>query len=79
MAFDIGSLGGGGVAGIFFGILTVLGLKSKVDKMEEKKQDRSVCEVIHKSIDDKFTILINEQRKLFEKVDDINDYLRNQK
>lgn len=79
MAFDIGSLGGGGVTGIFFGILTALGLKSKVDKMEEKKQDKSICEVIHKSIDDKFTVIINGQEKLFEKVDGINDYLRNRK
>ena len=79
MAWDIESMGGGGITGLFIGILTAFGLKSKVDKLDDKKQDKSVCDAVHKSIDDKFTILINGQTKLFDKVDGINNYLRNGK
>lgn len=79
MAFDLESLGGGGITGLFIGIITALGLKSKVDKLDEKKQDTKTCDAIHKSIDDKFGILIDGQSKLFDKVDGINEYLRNGK
>lgn len=79
MGFDLESIGGGGISGIFIGIITALGLKSKVDKLDEKKLDKSVFEVVSKSIDEKFTTLINGQSKLFDKVDGINEYLRNGK
>jgi len=79
MSWDIESLGSGGIGGIFIGVLTAFGLKSKMDKLEDKKQDRAICSVIHKSIEDKFSILIEGQTKLFDKVDGINEYLRNGK
>lgn len=79
MAFDIESFGGGGISGLFFGIITALGLKGKVEKLDDKKQDKSVCDVVHKSIDDKFTVLIEGQSKLFDKIDKLNEYLRNGK
>jgi len=79
MAWDLESMGGGGISGLFIGIVTALGLKGKVDKLDDKKQDKTVCDAVHKSIDDKFGILIEGQGKLFDKVDKINDFLRNGK
>jgi len=79
MAWDLESMGGGGISGIFIGIITALGLKSKVDKLDEKKLDKSVFDVVSKSIDEKFNILVEGQGKLFDKVDRINEYLRNGK
>ena len=79
MAWDLESLGGGGISGLFIGIITALGLKGKIDKLDDKKLDKSVFEVVSKSFDEKFTVLINGQSKLFDKIDGINDYLRNQK
>lgn len=83
MGFDIESLGGGAgagiVGGIFGAILTAFGINRRVNKIEDGKQDKIVCDTIHKSIDDKFGVLIEGQSKLFDKVDSINDYLRNQK
>ena len=83
MAFDIESLGGGAgaglIAGIFGAIASVLGINRRVNRVENDKQDKSVCNVVHKSIDDKFNILIEGQGKLFDKVDRMNEYLRNGK
>lgn len=79
MSFDLESLSGGGISGLFIGILTAIGIKSRVDKLEDKKQDKSVCESIHKSIDEKFDRLIKGQDKIWERLDDLNDYLRNKK
>ena len=79
MAFDLESIGGGGISGIFIGIITALGLKSKVDKLDDKKLDKSVFDVVSKSIDEKFSVLVEGQGKLFDKVDKINEYLRNGK
>ena len=78
MAFDIESLGGGGIAGTFIGILTALGLKGRVNRLEDKKLDRSVFEAVHKGIEDKFVILVDGQKRIFERIDSINDYLRNE-
>jgi hypothetical protein len=79
MAFDLESIGGGGISGIFIGIITALGLKSKVDKLDDKKLDKSVFDVVSKSIDEKFSVLVEGQGKLFDKVDKINEFLRNSK
>ena len=79
MAFDLESIGGGGISGIFIGIITALGLKSKVDKLDDKKLDKSVFDVVSKSIDEKFSVLVEGQGKLFDKVDKINELLRNSK
>lgn len=79
MAWDFESMGGGGISGLFIGIITALGLKSKVDKLDDKKLDKSVFDVVNKSIDEKFTVLIEGQGKLFDKIDGINEYLRNGK
>lgn len=79
MAWDLESLGGGGIGGAFFGILTAFGLKGKVNKIEKEKQDIRVCEAIHKGIEAKFEFLCNGQEKIFERLDSISDFLRNQK
>ena len=76
---DLESLGGGGISGLFIGILTAIGLKSRINKLEDKKQDRSVCDAIHKSIDEKFERLIIGQDKVWQRLDSLNDYIRNKK
>jgi hypothetical protein len=79
MSLDLESLGGGAGAGLIGAILGIFGINRRINKIEDCKQDKSVCEATHKSIDEKFTILIDGQSKLFDKVDSINEYLRNQK
>ena len=77
MAFDLESLGGGAGAGLIGAILGVFGINRRINKLEESKQDKSACGLIHKAIDEKFTILIDGQKRIFESIDDLNDYLRN--
>lgn len=72
---DIESIGSGAGAGLIGTLLGILGINKKVDG----KQDKTVCDVIHKSINDKFTVLIEGQSKLFDKFDKMNEYLRNGK
>lgn len=83
MAFDIESLGGGAgagiVGGIFGAILTVLGINRRINKIEDSKQDRTVCEATHKGIDEKFNTIIEGQNKIWDRLDSLNDYIRNQK
>ena len=79
MSFDLESLGGGAGTGIIGAILVAFGFSRRVNKLENEKQDKSVCFPMHKSIDDKFEIVIKGQEKLFNKIDSINEYLRNQK
>lgn len=79
MSFDIESIGSGAGAGLIGAILGVLGINRRMNKLEENKQEKSVCEILHKSADDKFDVLIKGQERLFEKVDDLNNYLRNHK
>jgi hypothetical protein len=79
MTMDIESLGSGAGAGLIGAVLGVLGITRKVNKLENDKQDKSACIPMHKSIDEKFTIVIDGQKRLFERLDSINDYLRNGK
>lgn len=79
MAFDIESIGSGGMAGLVGAILGVFGINRRINNIEEKKQDKTLCESIHKGTDDKFTVLIDGQSRLFERIDALNDYLRNGK
>ena len=77
MSFDFESGLGGGISGLFIGILTAIGLKTRVDKLEDKKQDKSLCDSIHKGIDEKFDRLIIGQDKIWQRLDTLNDYIRN--
>jgi len=79
MAWDIESLGAGGVSGFFIAILTAFGISRKVNKMEDFKQDKPVCMAIHKGIDEKINTIIEGQRKIWERLDCLNDYVRNNK
>ncbi len=76
---DLESLGGGAGAGLIGTILGILGINRRVSKIEKDKQDRVVCDALHKSTDDKFDILINGQEKIFNRLDNLNDYLRDHK
>jgi len=76
---DFESLGTGGIGGVIIGILTAFGINYRVKRIEENKQDKTVCSALHKSSDDKFEILIKGQEKIFNRLDNLNDYLRNNK
>ena len=79
MAFDIESIGTGAGAGLIGAILGVLGINRRVNKIEEQKQDKTLCEVIHKGIDTQFEDIKGGQRAIFEQIKNINEYLRNGK
>ncbi len=74
---DLETLGTGAGSGLIGAILGVFGINRRVNKVEELKQDKMSCETIHKGVNDKFIVLIEGQRRIFERLDNINDYLRN--
>ena len=76
---DIESLGGGAGTGIIGAILVAFGFSRRVSKIEEGKQGKSVCDALHKGIDEKFTILVDGQKAIWERLDSLNDFLRNQR
>ena len=73
---DIESIGSGAGAGLIGAILGIFGINRRVNKIEEQKQDKVLCEAIHKGIDEKFDILIKGQERMFERIDTISDRLR---
>ena len=77
MAFDIESLGGGLVTGFVGAIGGVLGINRRVNKVEESKQDKTLCEVMHRGIDSKFLDIKESQKAIFEQIKSINEYIRN--
>ena len=76
---DFESLGGGAGAGLIGAVLGIFGINRRVNNIERLKQDKAVCDALHKSADDKFDVLINGQEKIFNRLDNLNDYLRNHK
>ncbi len=79
---DLESLGGNAGGGLFGAILAFLGIKQRLDRQDkaiELKQNADVCIALHRGIDEKFTVLINGQGRIFERLDNINDHLRNGK
>ena len=79
MAFELETLGIGTGGGLIGAILGVLGINRRVNKVEETKQDKALCENIHKGIDTQFSDIKEGQRAIFEELKDINKYLRNGK
>ena len=77
MAWDLESLGGGAGTGIIGAILVAFGFGRRVNKLEDGKQDKSSCVPIHKGIDEKFDTIIKGQDKIWERLDSLNDYVRN--
>ena len=76
---NLESVGFGAGGGIVVTILTALGWNRRMNNLEEKKQDRNVCEALHKSIDSQLGDLKKGQNAIFEKLDNINEFLRNHK
>lgn len=74
---DFESLAGGGGTGIIGAIIGYFGLHRRVSRNEKEKQEKAVCGVLHKSIDTQLGDLKKGQEAIFNKVDDINEYLRN--
>jgi len=64
------SMGYGAGAGFVASLMAFFGWNRRLNKIEDFKQDKTVCEVIHKG---------TEQRleRIEGKLDDLNDYLRN--
>ena len=79
MAFELETLGIGTGGGLIGAILGVFGINRRVNKVEETKQDKILCEVIHKGINTQFEDIKGSQRAIFEQIRNINEYLRNGK
>jgi len=76
---DIESLGGGAGTGLIGAFLGYLGFSRRLNKLEDCKQDKSVCNVAHENIRNTFDDIKEDTRKIFDKIDDINRFLRNPK
>lgn len=79
MAFELETLGIGTGGGLIGAILGVFGINRRVNKIEDQKQDKVLCQSIHEGANHKFNALIEGQKRIFERIDDLNDYLRNGK
>lgn len=76
---DIESLGGGAGTGFIGAILGYLGFSRRLNKLEDGKQDKGICDALHTSITTTLVDLKEGQGKIFEKIDDINKFLRDGK
>ena len=76
---DIESLGAGAGTGFFGAILGYLGFSRRLNKLEDGKQDKTICNAYHENIKTTFGELKEGQTKIFDKIDDINQFLRNGK
>ena len=73
---DIESLGAGAGTGFFGAILAYFGFSRRIDKLEDSKQDRKVCDVLHMNIAGNFKDLKEGQAKILDRIDSINEFLR---
>ena len=77
MTIDFESLGGGAGTGLLASILGYLGFSRRLNKLEDCKQEKAVCNVTHQNIKNTFDDIKEDTRKIFDKLDDINRFLRN--
>lgn len=76
---DLESIAGGGGAGIIGTILVAIGFGRRLNKVEDDKQDKTVCTATHEFIKTQFTDLKEGQKEIFEQLKGINHTLRNSK
>lgn len=69
MALDLESLGGGAGAGILGSILAVFGFHRRMNRLEDEKQNRTVCNALHESIDKRLETLQNSIDHLTGRID----------
>lgn len=69
MPLDLESLGGGAGAGMFGSVLAVFGFHRRLNRLEDCKQNKAVCEALHDSIDKHLEIIQNSIDHLTERVD----------
>jgi len=69
MALDFESLGGGAGAGILGSILAFLGFNRRLNRLEDEKQNKTVCNALHESIDKRLETLQNSIDHLTERID----------
>jgi len=74
---DIESLGGGAGTGIIGAILVAFGFSRRVSKLEDGKLNKDVFVEFRKNVDDKFNTIIEGQSKIWDRLDSLNDYVRN--
>ena len=72
MAIDLETLGGGAGTGFLVSLVTAFGFGRRVSRVEDNKQDKSVCDALHRDSDRRL-------ERIEEKLDGLNDYLRNHK
>ena len=76
---DYETLGGGASGGILGALLAFFGFNRRINKLEDGKQDKDVCDPIHKSIDEQFKALIKGQDELKTEFRSLNEYIRNRR
>lgn len=83
---DIESIGGGFGSGLIGAIAGLLGMNRKINKLEEDKRSKVVCETIHKGVDDKFETIVTTLKEIkegqcrtWERLDNLNDYMRDRR
>jgi hypothetical protein len=69
VALDLESLGGGAGAGILGSILAVFGFHRRMNRLEDEKQNRTVCNALHESIDKRLETLQNSIDHLTGRID----------
>ena len=76
---DIESVASGGGAGFLGAVLAAFGLNRRMNKLEDGKQDKVVCDAIHEFTKAQFSDLKEGQRIIFEQLKEVNIFLRNNK
>jgi hypothetical protein len=69
VALDLESLGGGAGAGILGSILAVFGFHRRMNRLEDEKQNRTVCNALHESIGKRLETLQNSIDHLTGRID----------
>ena len=70
---DLESLGGGGLGGFITAILTLLGWNRRISHLEKEKQDASVCEKIHTSVDENYKNMRSDLVYIRDRLDKLYD------
>jgi len=71
------NLGTGGLGGLIVALFTLLGFRERIKTVEEKKQDKEICKLLHEHIDIGFkdvkTVMKEEFNNLANRIEKINN------
>jgi len=76
---DLESLLGGGGSGLVASIVAAFGFNRRLKNVESCKQEKTLCEQIHKGTDQRLDRIEQTQHDIFSELKDMNDYVRNRK